>query len=184
VLHPPPFCTRAERGRAARDWSVRCVGSPRLLQEPAPTLLDRGRAARRAYGAGGTYAFFFNFFGSFLFFSLKHGHVWELLSPSVYRKKRGGEETRVPLEARNRNTNKGGGAEGGRERERERERAGEGANIAPATSGRLTVDLYSPEARRRPFKRRRRWDPCGCDHTSVNAPDPIRTPQLSALGLE
>ena len=24
----------------------------------------------------------------------------------------------------------------------------------------------------------------GCDHTSTNAPDPIRTPQLSALGLE
>ena len=25
---------------------------------------------------------------------------------------------------------------------------------------------------------------CGCDHTSTNAPDPIRTPQLSVLGRE
>ena len=24
----------------------------------------------------------------------------------------------------------------------------------------------------------------GCDHTSTNAPDPIRTPQLSVLGRE
>ena len=24
----------------------------------------------------------------------------------------------------------------------------------------------------------------GCDHTSTNAPDPIRTPQLSMLGRE
>ena len=24
----------------------------------------------------------------------------------------------------------------------------------------------------------------GCDHASTNAPDPIRTPQLSVLGLE
>ena len=39
-------------------------------------------------------------------------------------------------------------------------------------------------ARRCPLKRGRGRDPCGCDHTSVNAPDPIRTPQLSALGLE
>ena len=41
-----------------------------------------------------------------------------------------------------------------------------------------------PVARRSPLKRERRGDSCGCDHTSVNAPDPIRTPQLSALGLE
>ena len=27
------------------------------------------------------------------------------------------------------------------------------------------------------------WDD-GCDHTSTNAPDPIRTPQLSVLGQE
>ena len=26
--------------------------------------------------------------------------------------------------------------------------------------------------------------PFGCDHTSTNAPDPIRTPQLSVLGRE
>jgi hypothetical protein len=39
-------------------------------------------------------------------------------------------------------------------------------------------------ARRSPLKRGRGRDLCGCDHTSVNAPDPIRTPQLSALGLE
>ncbi|KAF1885750.1 hypothetical protein Lal_00008488 [Lupinus albus] len=25
---------------------------------------------------------------------------------------------------------------------------------------------------------------CRCDHTSTNAPDPIRTPQLSVLGRE
>ena len=24
----------------------------------------------------------------------------------------------------------------------------------------------------------------GCDHTSTNAPDPVRTPQLSVLGRE
>jgi hypothetical protein len=41
-----------------------------------------------------------------------------------------------------------------------------------------------PVARRSPLKRGRGRDLCGCDHTSVNAPDPIRTPQLSALGLE
>jgi hypothetical protein len=180
-LHPPPFCTRAERGRAARDWSVRCVGSPRLLQEPAPTLLDRRRAPRSAYGAGGTYAFFFNFSGSFLFVFLKHKYAWELLSrlrvPQEAGRRRDAGAARGPEPACKQRERRGEG-------ERERERAGEGANIAPATSGRLTVDQYSPEARRRPFKRRRRWDRCGCDHTSVNAPDPIRTPQLSALGLE
>ena len=29
-----------------------------------------------------------------------------------------------------------------------------------------------------------RAKPDGCDHTSTNAPDPIRTPQLSVLGRE
>jgi hypothetical protein len=29
-----------------------------------------------------------------------------------------------------------------------------------------------------------RKDANGCDHTSTNAPDPIRTPQLSVLGRE
>jgi len=39
-------------------------------------------------------------------------------------------------------------------------------------------------ARRSRLKRGRGQNLCGCDHTSVNAPDPIKTPQLSALGLE
>ena len=49
---------------------------------------------------------------------------------------------------------------------------------------RRTVSDRGPVARRCPLKRGRGRDLCGCDHTSVNAPDPIRTPQLSALGLE
>ena len=84
MLHPPPFCTRPRGPRLVR--TVR--RSPRLLQSPAPILLDRRGAPQCAYG---TYAFllvfFFNFpkhkyvwglhlrvFGSFL----KHKCVWEL----------------------------------------------------------------------------------------------------------
>ena len=32
------------------------------------------------------------------------------------------------------------------------------------------------------FKRITREEDNGCDHTSTNAPDPIRTPQSSVLG--
>jgi hypothetical protein len=42
----------------------------------------------------------------------------------------------------------------------------------------------SPMARWCPLQRGMGHDPCGCDHTSVNAPDPTRSLQLSALGLE
>ena len=34
------------------------------------------------------------------------------------------------------------------------------------------------------FKRTTTQEHDGCDHTSTNAPDPIRTPQLSVLGRE
>ena len=34
------------------------------------------------------------------------------------------------------------------------------------------------------FKRTATQEHDGCDHTSTNAPDPIRTPQLSVLGRE
>ena len=34
------------------------------------------------------------------------------------------------------------------------------------------------------FKGTAKHDHDGCDHTSINAPDPIRTPQLSVLGRE
>ena len=34
------------------------------------------------------------------------------------------------------------------------------------------------------FKRTGTEEHDGCDHTSTNAPDPIRTPQLSVLGRE
>ena len=34
------------------------------------------------------------------------------------------------------------------------------------------------------FKRTATQELEGCDHTSTNAPDPIRTPQLSVLGRE
>ena len=34
------------------------------------------------------------------------------------------------------------------------------------------------------FKRTATQKHYGCDHTSTNAPDPIRTPQLSVLGRE
>ena len=34
------------------------------------------------------------------------------------------------------------------------------------------------------YKGIRIWYYFGCDHTSTNAPDPIRTPQLSVLGRE
>ena len=34
------------------------------------------------------------------------------------------------------------------------------------------------------FKRTATQEQDGCDHTSTNAPDPIRTPQLRVLGRE
>ena len=63
---------------------------------------------------------------------------------------------------------------------------GRGRAPAPSRFGSGAMD--GPHAlrvaRRSPLKRGRGRHLCGCDHTSVNEPDPIRTPQLSALGLE
>ena len=49
-----------------------------------------------------------------------------------------------------------------------------------AWSGRLHDHIDQ----KRWFKERATQEHDGCDHTSTNAPDPIRTPQLSVLGRE
>ena len=54
-----------------------------------------------------------------------------------------------------------------------------GGPQAPRGSRKLDGDL-----RRIGHKRNERGKYFGCDHTSTNAPDPIRTPQLSVLGRE
>ena len=50
--------------------------------------------------------------------------------------------------------------------------------------GHGTGDNRIVAIRKGSFKRTVTQENDGCDHTSTNAPDPIRTPQLSVLGRE
>ena len=50
--------------------------------------------------------------------------------------------------------------------------------------GHGTADNRIVAIRNSGFKRTTTQEHDWCDHTSTNAPDPIRTPQLSVLGRE
>ena len=52
------------------------------------------------------------------------------------------------------------------------------------SEGHGTGDNGIVAIRKGSFKRTVTQEHDGCDHTSTNAPDPIRTPQLSVLGRE
>ena len=50
--------------------------------------------------------------------------------------------------------------------------------------GNILVEEGGEWVMREGFKGIKRGGGAGCDHTSTNAPDPIRTPKLSVLGRE